>query len=121
MSLRVHHLALRTRDVAALAAFYHDVLGLEVVRDALPHSLWLALGPGAVLMIEAREAGEPAVPAGSMELFAVGVEDAARETIRVRALERGCYDGETAFTVYLRDPDGRRVGASTYDLSGTRS
>lgn len=121
MSPRVHHLALRTGDVAALAAFYRDVLGLEVVRDALPRSLWLALGPGAVLMIEAREAGEPAVPAGSMEMFAVAVDDAARDAIRARAVGLGCLDGETSFTVYLRDPDGRRVGASTYDLSRTGS
>lgn len=116
MPLAVHHLAFRTADVAALAAFYRDVLGLEVVREALPRSLWLGLGGDAVLMIEAREAGEAAVPAGTMEMVALRVDDEERARVRERALALGIHDGETAFTVYLRDPDGRRVGVSTYDF-----
>jgi hypothetical protein len=25
-------------------------------------------------------------------------------------------EGETAYTIYVRDPDGRRVGVSSYDF-----
>jgi catechol 2,3-dioxygenase-like lactoylglutathione lyase family enzyme len=119
MTMTLHHLALRTADLAALAAFYRDLLGLEVVRDASPHSLWLGLGGDAALMIEARADGEPGVPDGSMELAAFRVSVEQKDAVAHRARERGCFDGETAFTVYFRDPDGRRVGVSTYDLAGT--
>lgn len=112
--LEVHHLALRTADVERLAAFYVDVLGLEPVRMEPPRAVWLALAGGAVLMIEARGPGEPGVPAGSLELFAFRVSPERKLEVRAIARARACYDGETEFTVYLRDPDGRRLGVSTY-------
>lgn len=115
--LALHHLAFRTHDLAALAAFYRGMLGLEIVRDASPHALWLGLGGEAVLMIEARADGEPGVPAATMELVALRVSVAQKDEVAHLARERGCFDGETAFTVYFRDPDGRRVGVSTYDLA----
>ena len=116
MPMPLHHLALRTDDVAALAAFYREMFDMAVVRDALPRSLWLGLGGDAVPMLEKREPGESALAAGSLELMAFRVDDRARDAVRSRARRRGCYDGETASTVYLRDPDGRRLGVSTYDL-----
>ena len=112
----LHHLALRSADLEKTAAFYRETLGLRVVRDNLPRSLWLGLGAGAVLMIEAREPGEPSIPAGSRELFAVRVENERKAQIRALAVAEGFFDGETEHTVYLRDPDGRRVGVSTADL-----
>jgi catechol 2,3-dioxygenase-like lactoylglutathione lyase family enzyme len=113
---RLHHLALRAKDVVATVRFYADVLGLREVRSDLPRSVWLGLGAGAVLMVEAREKPEPAVPAGSLELFALRVSEQRRAAIRELARTSNCLDGETAHTVYLRDPDGRRVGVSTYPL-----
>ena len=44
--------------------------------------------------------------------------DSARDAIAARARERGCDDGATEHTRYLRDPDGRRVAVSTYPLPG---
>lgn len=117
MAIALHHLALRTADVRALADFYIDMFAMSVVRDALPRSLWLGLGGCAVLMIEVRETGEPTLVAGSMELVAFRVDDTQREQVRAKAMAAGCFDGETRFTVYLRDPDGRRVGVSSYDLA----
>jgi catechol 2,3-dioxygenase-like lactoylglutathione lyase family enzyme len=114
---RIHHLALRTRSVDALAAFYRELLGLEEVRADRPRSVWLGLGDGAVLMIEARGDTEPVVPAGSLELFALRVSEERKREIRDAAMSRGSFDGETAYTVYLRDPDGRRVGVSTHPLA----
>ncbi|MFN2426061.1 MAG: VOC family protein [Candidatus Binatia bacterium] len=116
MTMHVHHLALRSSDVALLAQFYREMFGMHVVRDAQPRALWLGLAGDAVLMIEAREAGEPAPTPGSMELTAFRVDEAARESVRKKAVDRGCFDGETEFTVYLRDPEGRRVAVSTYDF-----
>ena len=64
--MRIHHLALRTGDVERIVAFYCEVLGLAIVRDARPASVWLGLDDESVLMIEARGEREPPVPAGSM-------------------------------------------------------
>jgi catechol 2,3-dioxygenase-like lactoylglutathione lyase family enzyme len=114
--VRIHHVALRTPDVARLERFYAGALGLSVVRrDDARGSVWLALGPaadpgGAVLMLERAEPGEPAVPAGSHELVAFAVDDLAPWRSRV------AVEAETAHTLYFRDPDGRRVGLSTYPL-----
>lgn len=116
MKLRLHHLALRTNDVAGLARFYREMFGFEVVKSSLPRAIWMCIGNEAVLMVEKREAGEPEPPKGSMELIAFAVDEAGKTRVRLKSRERGCYDGETEYTVYLRDPEGRRVGVSTYDL-----
>jgi len=114
--VRIHHVALRTPDVAQLERFYAGVLGLRVVRrDDARGSVWLALGlpadaGGAVLMLERAEIEEPPVPAGSRELVAFAVDDLAPWRARVSV------EAETAHTLYFRDPDGRRVAVSTYPL-----
>lgn len=114
--MRVHHIALRSADVESLAAFYRELLGLAECRDARPRSVWLRLGPDAVLMIEARPDGEPAPDPASMELVALAAEPELREAIRRRAEAAECFDGATEHTLYLRDPEGRRVGISSYPL-----
>jgi len=112
----LHHLALRAGDVEKTSRFYVEMLELSVVRDDRPRAVWLALGGGAVLMIEARADGETAVPEGSLELFALRVSGPRKATIRAHALANGSFDGETEHTVYLRDPDGRRTAVSTFPL-----
>ncbi len=112
----VHHIALRSADMDALAEFYGEVFDLIVVRDSRPRSLWLGIGDESVLMIEARADAEPRIPAGSMELFALRTTEEGCRRIAERARARGCHDGETAWTVYLRDPEGRRCAASYYPL-----
>ena len=113
---RLHHIAIRAADVEAMVNFYVSMLGLEIARDRRPRSVWLGLADGAVLMIEAREAGEPAVATGSRELVAFRASPSFKDTVRERAIGAGCFDGETEHTVYLRDPEGRRLGVSTYPL-----
>ncbi len=116
MTPSLHHLALRTRDVAALAAFYRAVLDLSVARETPGYSVWLALD-GAVLMVEMRDADEPSVAADTRELVAFRVTPEERDAVRTRLAARGVsLDGETAHTTYFRDPDGRRVAVSTYPL-----
>ena len=116
--LRIHHIALRARDLDETIAFYTGVLWLREVHAARPRSVWLALADGSVVMVEARSADEPAIPAGSLELVAFRVSAERKAEIRSVALSRACFDGETEHTVYLRDPDGRRLGVSTYPLDG---
>jgi hypothetical protein len=118
MSLEFHHLALRTSDVPGLAAWYRDMFDLIEARDLMPKSIWLGLAHDSMLMIEAREPGEPAPTTSSLEMFAMRVTPVFRQEVKRRAVERGCLDGETEHTVYVRDPEGRRVGVSTFDLTG---
>jgi catechol 2,3-dioxygenase-like lactoylglutathione lyase family enzyme len=114
--LRLHHIAIRTASIDAALEFYTTMLGLDVVRDQRPRSVWLGFSDSSVIMIEARGAGEPAVPAGSLELVAFRVSPEGKAAVRERAISAGCFDGETEHTVYIRDPEGRRLGVSTFPL-----
>jgi catechol 2,3-dioxygenase-like lactoylglutathione lyase family enzyme len=115
---RLHHLALRTPDVSALVRFYQSWFGFAVLRDHSPRSVWLGLAGQAVLMIEQRAAGEPGVPAGTMELVAFHAQPEARAQLRSRLQADGLLEAETAHTLYFRDPDGRRVAISSYPFDG---
>jgi catechol 2,3-dioxygenase-like lactoylglutathione lyase family enzyme len=113
--MRLHHLALRTADPPSLARWYRDHFGLTVWRDNPGGSIWLALDDAA-LMIEPSAPGEAAVPVGSMEFFALRVTPAARDAFAARCAAAGvAIEQRTAHTVYVRDPDGRRVGVSCFD------
>jgi catechol 2,3-dioxygenase-like lactoylglutathione lyase family enzyme len=117
MSLRVHHLALRAPDPARTAAFYEAVIGLRVLRpiDARG-SVWLDAS-GTVLMIERAEPGEPPLPEDGKELLAFAVDDQAAWRLRLGAAGVA-IEAETPYTLYFRDPDGRRVAVSTYAFPG---
>lgn len=112
--MRLHHLALRAADLPALARFYVDVLGLPVVRRMEARSIWLDAG-GCIVMLEQREEGEPAPDAGSKELVAFAIDKGARASILERLTRAGVtVEASTEFTLYVRDPEGRRVGLSSY-------
>jgi glyoxylase I family protein len=112
--MRVHHLAFRTRDLTRLERFYTDALGLSIARRDGDRSVWLRAG-GTTLMLEQADDGEPDVVPSSKELVAFGIEAPDVERWR-RVLETNGIpvEGETAFTLYFRDPDGRRIGLSHY-------
>ncbi len=113
--MRLHHLALRTDDPAALARWYASLFALPVWREQAGGSVWLGLDDAA-LMIERANPSEPRVPHGSMEFFALGVTAAGRDAFVERCARLGvAIEHRTGFTVYVRDPDGRRVGVSCFD------
>jgi glyoxylase I family protein len=112
--LRIHHLALRTRDPGRLESFYVDLLGLRRTRTQGDLSVWLSSGD-AILMIERAAEGEPPIPHGSMEMVAFGIPASERDTVVARLRDASvAIEAETRFTVYFRDPDGRRVGVSHF-------
>jgi catechol 2,3-dioxygenase-like lactoylglutathione lyase family enzyme len=109
--VQIHHVAFRTADLPRLERYYVDVLGFAVVfRDDTRGSVWLD-AQGGLVMLERAEAGEPALAPGNRELvaFAVADKEAWRSRVTVEA--------ETAHTLYFRDPDGRRLGVSSYSFS----
>jgi catechol 2,3-dioxygenase-like lactoylglutathione lyase family enzyme len=113
--VRLHHVALRVADVERSLAFYAGLLGLREVRRSEEagalRSVWLEAG-GTVLMLERALAGSgPA--SGSGHLLAFAVEDLAAWERRLAEAGVG-VDGRTRFTIYARDPDGHRVGLTTY-------
>lgn len=112
--MRLHHLALRTSDLERLERFYVDVLGLAVIARTAPRSIWLD-ADGTILMLERSEAGEPPIPEGSLELVAFAVDPEGHERLASRLREAGiAIEASTSYSVYFRDPDGRRVGLSSY-------
>ena len=119
-ALALHHLALRSPQPEALSAFYVDLFHLPIVRRQ-PHGLWLGLG-SAVLMIERAGPDEPPVSPQDLALIAFAVTPEDQVRLRARLAERGVtVESETAWTLYFRDPDGRRLGVSTYPLPTTET
>jgi catechol 2,3-dioxygenase-like lactoylglutathione lyase family enzyme len=112
--MRVHHLAFRTRDLTRLERFYTDVLGLSVARRDEDRSVWLRAG-GTLLMLERADEGEAHVAPDTKELVAFAIEKADADRWK-RTLATGGVpiEAETGFTMYFRDPDGRRVALSHY-------
>ena len=114
--LAVHHLALRVSDCERAAAFYTGVLGLPELRrfqDAdRVRSIWLRAGD-VVLMLERALRGR-GPEEGSSHLLALGVDGLADWEARLTAAGVP-IDDRTAYTLYVRDPDGHRVGLTVYE------
>ena len=114
---RIHHVALRVADCERAAAFYGGVLGLVERRrwfeGPILRAIWLDTA-GAVLMLERALRGRGGED-GSGHLLAFAVDDLAAWERRLAAAGVAVED-HTPHTLYVRDPDGHRVGLSTYPL-----
>ncbi len=113
----LHHLAFRTHQLEALVSFYTELFGFPIARDERPRAVWCDLG-GAVLMIERADEGEVVTGRARDVVIFAGEPAEFRDRLRAREVRE---DGATDFTVYVRDPDGRRVGVSRYPLSSQQS
>jgi catechol 2,3-dioxygenase-like lactoylglutathione lyase family enzyme len=112
--VRIHHLALRTPDLERLKRFYVDVLGLKLAKEEAGRSAWLD-ADGVFVMLEQARSGEPAIPQGARDLVAFAIPMKKRAEYRERLEWHGiAIEDESAYTLYFRDPDGRRVGLSHY-------
>jgi len=116
--MRVHHLAIQVHGLELVRDFYVRVLGLRELRRPREGAVWLDCG-GAVLMLEQVE-GEPVEEAfrttrAGLHLLALAIPD--REAWEKRLLAHGVEIVErTTHTLYVRDPEGNRVGLSTLDV-----
>ncbi len=114
-SPHLHHVALRVADCEASARFYEGLLGLREVRRRTDGgavvAIWLEAGP-TILMLERQLRGCGA-DEGSGHLLALAVDDL--QAWAQRLAQRGiAVDDRTAHTLYMRDPDGHRVGLTTF-------
>jgi glyoxylase I family protein len=120
MAPRVHHLAVVVRDLDAAERFYAGVLGLPLLRrwqdaEGRPRSLWLELGHGAFLALERAAATMPlrSDESPGFHCVAFAITPAEREVYRARLATAGIpVERETAYTLYVRDPDKNLVGFS---------
>ena len=122
---QVHHIAVKCWDVEVLAGFYQLLFGFDPERrfedEFGLRSIWLRHGH-LRLMFERSEVGGSTNrsfdedPIGLHLLaFQIGEDE---HTAWKRILdEAGCpVVHETEHTIYLQDPEGNRVGLSSYAL-----
>jgi glyoxylase I family protein len=126
----LHHLALVTREVGRAEAFYGALLGLVFLRrqedERGLRSVWLSLAPGAdasqfLALERAEEAGPTrADEAPGLHCLALAITLDERTTLQVKLAAAGHPTvRETAYTFYVRDPDGVLVGLSHYPVPYT--
>lgn len=117
----VHHIAVTVADLARAEAFYGGVLGLPVLRrwprpdGSGERSLWLELGGGAFLALERAEAAgaEKSEDAPGIHLVALHIPRGERAAWIAKLAQAGypVYQ-QTDYTLYVRDPEGNRIGLS---------
>ena len=122
--LGVHHVAVKAKDPERTAAFYREVLRLsETDRhedDRGLRSVWLKASD-TVLMIERSDTAQPG-PAPAFDEDPPGLHLLA---LRIRPEDRSAWIRElearghpvvqqTDYTLYVSDPEGNRVGLSTW-------
>jgi catechol 2,3-dioxygenase-like lactoylglutathione lyase family enzyme len=123
-----HHVAVQVQNVAHVARFYVELLGLPELKrfhrdDGSLRSIWVGASTGATsgpfLAIEQLSGAVKGALGFSM--VALTIEAAQRRAIvaRLRQLEVP-IERETAWTVYVRDPEGNLVGLShhPHDVPG---
>jgi glyoxylase I family protein len=116
----LHHLAFRSEKLAQLEVFYTQLVGLRVLRRFANGHCWLGAG-GCVIMLEQQAPGEHNLPSGSLELIAFQITQEAVPALRERLKQaQVAIEAETEFTLYVRDPDGRRIGFSHYNFADLR-
>lgn len=117
-----HHLAIQVHDLERVAAFYRDVLGLaEMARhareDGSLRSIWVAVPGGGFLALEHTKMAPPdeswtrETPGPLVVAFRIHRADRPRLLAELAA--RGVpVVHQSRWTVYVRDPEGNRIGLS---------
>lgn len=122
----IHHLAIQCHDLLAMARFYQRVLRLPLVRR-WPHedptqggdrAVWLGLGQSVIALERASQLPtmEPwQSPAPGMFVLALQIFPWNRQLWREHlALYEVPIVHESTWTLYLRDPEGNRIGLSHF-------
>ncbi len=121
--LAFHHFAIQCADLPACERFYRDVLGLPVLRrwpaeGGGERSVWLGVGDGFLALERASARQQPGPwrdgEAGfHLAAFRIGREERATWEARLAALGVPVVH-RTRWTLYVRDPEGNRIGLTHY-------
>lgn len=119
--LGFHHVAVQVRDVARVAAFYVEVLGLPELKrfhrdDGSLRSIWVGASQSAperaFLAVEQLDSQSVEGSLG-FSMVALRIEASQRKAIVEALTARGVkLEKETGWTLYVRDPEGNLVGLS---------
>ena len=116
-----HHVALQCADLERCERFYVDVLGLEVLKrwpasGGGTRSVWVAVGDGFLALERATATPEPRPwqdGRAGLHLLALRIDPSQRAAWEARLAERGVeIVHRTEWTIYVRDPEGNRIGLS---------
>jgi catechol 2,3-dioxygenase-like lactoylglutathione lyase family enzyme len=116
-----HHLAIQCADLERTERFYTEALGLEVLRrwarpEGGDRSVWLAVGEGFLALERADHPAEPSPwrdGRAGLHLVALRIPPGERGAWEERLRARGVdVVHRTRWTIYVRDPEGNRVGLS---------
>lgn len=119
-----HHVALRVRDVDRVSNFYVQLLGLVEVKrhvyaDGQLRSVWIAAhsgeGPQVPFLAIERCEARPANGTLGAQMVAFAIHPELRGKLVARLEAAGvAVEKQTAWTVYVRDPESNLVGFSHY-------
>lgn len=121
-TLGFHHLAVQVRDLERVLPFYRDVLGLhERVRhsreDGSLRSIWMDVPGGGFLALE-ETAAQPTPtpfrdPTPGWLLLALRIRPEDRHEVEAHLARHGVeVVHRSRWTLYVRDPEGNRIGLS---------
>jgi glyoxylase I family protein len=124
VSLTFHHLAIQCSDLARCERFYREVLGLAVMRrwprdeGSGDRSVWMQVGDGFLALERAEEPANTSQwrdGKAGLHLIALRIEVAERAQWEARLTQSGVdIVHRTRWTIYVRDPEGNRVGLTHY-------
>ena len=121
-----HHLAIQVKNLAKAERFYVDILGLKVTKrwpsedGKSERSVWLSVGAGEeFLALEACDADRPPTPFrdphGGLHLLALRIDVKDREAWERKLASKNVeIVHRTRWTLYVRDPEGNRLGLSHF-------
>lgn len=119
--MKLHHLALKVRDVASIAEFYRRWFALQTERvwhnpDGSLRSEWLLCDNGMRLMVERADDGASSTNRDTgWFLAAFSCTQEERKAFRKQWIDDGMsIEHETDHTMYVRDPEGHRVALSSW-------
>lgn len=123
--MRIHHLAVITKDLKRSAHFYGQVLGLKEIRrwqneQGQDRSIWYSLDQNTFLALEIAAANSTANSAKSdgdpgWHCIALAIRPEEREAYRKHLQDAGfAIERESPYTLYTRDPGGALIGLSHY-------
>lgn len=125
----LHHVAIQCADLESCERFYREVLDLPVLRrwprpGGGDRSVWLSVGEGFLALERAEGAAPPTAAAtpwrdgtAGPRVVALGIAPGERPAWEARLAARGVpVAHRTRFTLYLRDPEGNRIGLSHWPV-----
>jgi catechol 2,3-dioxygenase-like lactoylglutathione lyase family enzyme len=120
--MRVHHVAIQVNDLERAVRWYRDLFELPVLKewpddDGRVRAVWLKLSDDAFVALERCSGkGQPSGwwhPDPGIHVLSLRIAADERARWEQRLSERGVpVDHRSKWTLFLRDPEGNRIGLS---------